>query len=171
MSLQAWKKAKNLLIEIAAGLYSDPPGVEFYCQRLNRRGEPAFDDSGLPLWDCSRGTNRTEATHRQIITTFGTWCTGARMSDALMREFRHRYNQGVSERRRPGFPRLGHFDTWLIEELQVLVQDNHHALLHPKWPNAADFAPTDEVLGTAPIQSPALTAAVFALQISPSILM
>ena len=115
----AWKKAKNVLIEIAAGLYSDPPDIDFYCQRLDRGGSPVCDADGTPLLDCSRGTNDTECVHKQIITTFGSWCTGVRMSDALLREFRHRYNQRVSERRRPGFPKLGHYDTWLVDTNQV----------------------------------------------------
>ena len=85
----AWKKASNVLKEILAGYASDPPRVSY----------------------CSRGTNDTECVHKQIVTTFGTWCTGIEMSDALLAEFRHRYNQRCSERRRAGFPRLGHYDT------------------------------------------------------------
>ena len=44
------------------------------------------------------------------------------MSDVLMAEWRHRYNQHVSERRRLGFPRIGHSDTWLIDYLQIIVE-------------------------------------------------
>ena len=49
-----------------------------------------------------------------------TWSAGE--TDCLLREWRHRYNQGVSERRRLGFPKLGFYDTWLIDSLQLLVE-------------------------------------------------
>ena len=34
----AWKKADNVLDEILLGLYSDPPGVQFYTIFLNENG-------------------------------------------------------------------------------------------------------------------------------------
>jgi hypothetical protein len=45
---------------------------QFYYQSLNAKGEPAFDEHGIPLLDCNRGTNDTENAHKQIVTTFGT---------------------------------------------------------------------------------------------------
>jgi len=68
----AWGKANNVLAEILAGYAADPPGVQFYYQSLNAKGEPAFDEHGIPLLDCSRGTNDVENSHKQIVTTFGT---------------------------------------------------------------------------------------------------
>ena len=156
----AWKKANNLLQEILAGNASDPPGCLFYQQQLNAKGEPAFDELGFPLLDCNRGTNDTECVHKQILTTFGTWCTGMEMSDALMAERRHRYNQHVSERRRLGFPKLGHSDTWLIDSLQLLVEHNHGVLLYPDWSNTSDYVTTEESFGTVPLQTPELTEAI-----------
>jgi hypothetical protein len=99
----AWGKANNVLAEILAGYAADPPGVQFYYQSLNAKGEPAFDEHGIPLLDCSRGTNDVENSHKQIVTTFGTWCTGAEMAECLLAVRRHRYNHNVSERRRHGF--------------------------------------------------------------------
>ena len=107
----AWGRANNVLAEILAGYAADPPGVEFYYQSLDAKGEPAFDEHGIALLDCNRGTNDVENSHKHIITTFGTWCTGVEMADCLLAERRHRYNHLVSERRRRGFPKLGHFDT------------------------------------------------------------
>ena len=149
----AWEKASNVLKEILAGYASDPPGVSFYHQRLDAHGRPAFDEHGLPLYDCSRGTNDTECVHKQIVTTFGTWCTGIEMSDALLAEFRHRYNQRCSERRRAGFPRLGHYDTWLVDKLQELVERNHGKPLYAEWSSTSDYADTPEKFGTVPIYS------------------
>ena len=100
----ARKKANNVLKEILEGNAANLPGVEYYTQRLDSKGQPKVDRHGRALLDCERGTNRTEAAHKQIVTTFGTWSAGVHMSDCLMREWRHRFNQHVSERRRLGFP-------------------------------------------------------------------
>ena len=57
-----------------------------------------------------------------------------------------------------GFPKAGHYDTWLIDRLQLLVEENHNVHLYPTWPNTADYADTSETFGTAPLQSPELDA-------------
>ena len=157
---EAWKKANNLLKEILQGYYSDPPGVSFYTLRLNRKGDVMKNRYGFELIECNRGTNRTENFHKQILTTFGTWHTGIEMSDCLTAERRHRFNHRVSERRRLGFPQLGHFDTWLVDSLQILVMRNHGALLYSDWTNASDYKDTDESFGTVALHSQELADAV-----------
>ena len=37
---------------------------------------------------------------------------GIEMADAIRAEHRHRYNHRMSERRRAGFPAIGHFKIW-----------------------------------------------------------
>ena len=150
---KAWSRANNVLKEILAGHASDPPGFIFYHQKLDAKGEPAFDSHGIALLDCARGSNFPENVHKQITTTFGEWCTGVEMADALMAEFRHRYNQHVAERRRSGFPKLGMYDTWEIDSLQIIVERNHGVLLFPEWSNTSDFITTSESFGTVPIHS------------------
>ena len=81
-----------------------------------------------------------------------------KMSDALLREFRHRYNHRVSERRRLGFPKIGHYDTWSIDKLQLLVEKNHNVLLYPWWSNTSNFATTKESFCTVPMHSKKLGA-------------
>ncbi len=51
------------------------------------------------------------------------------MSDVLMAE-RYRYNQHVLEQWRLGFPWIRHYDTWLIDYLQIIVERNHRVLLY-----------------------------------------
>ena len=152
----AWAKAAQVLREIVLGLASDPPGVQFYTVKLDAKGQPMLDQYGIALIDCSRGTNDTECVHKQIVTTFGSWNTGVELGDMLMAERRHRYNHKVSERRRLGFPRIGHFDTWLIDSVQVLVEKNHGVLLFPEWSNASDYKTTPESFGTVCMHSDAL---------------
>jgi len=163
----AWKKANNVLAEILAGYAADPPGKQFYYQSLNSKGEPAFDEHGIPLLDCNRGTNDVENTHKQIVTTFGTWCTGAEMAECLLAERRHRYNHKVSEHKRWDFPKLGHYDTWLIDLVQRLVEQNHNVHYLPNWTNTGDYADTPETFGTVPIHSAELGTALEGLEIPP----
>jgi hypothetical protein len=120
---RAWKKANNVVKEILVGYYSDPPGFSFYTNRLNRKGEPMEDKFGLALLNCNRGTNDVEAIHKQLVAIYGTWCTGVEMSDALLSDRRHRYNQKINKRKRLGFPKSDtttpgksmHFSCWSKE--------------------------------------------------------
>jgi len=157
---RAWGRAKNVLSDILAGLVSDPPGFTFYTRKLDVQGRPAADTDGIPLIECLRGTNRTESFHKQFIETFGGWSTGVEMADYLLAERRHRHNKHASERRRLGFPKIGHSDTWLIDELQLLVERNHGVLLYPDWSNTSDYQTTPESFGTVSLHSPALGAAI-----------
>ena len=61
-------------------------GMSFYRHKLTRRDELAYDQLGLALLECSRGTNDVESIHKQITTTLGEWCTGVQMADALLAE-------------------------------------------------------------------------------------
>lgn len=161
----SWKKANGVLKDILAGFAADPPGVIFYHQKLNDAGEPMFDQYGIALVDCSRGTNDTECVHKQIITTFGTWCAGIEMSNCLILEFRHRYNHRASERRRAGFPKLGHFDTWLIDKLQRLYELNHSTQFLPGWSNTSDYVDTPEKFDTVPLHSAELGQAMAGIKV------
>ena len=91
------------------------------------------------------------------------------MSDCLLAERRHRYNHNISEKRRTGFPKLGHYDTWLIDKLQLLVDLNHNLLLYPTWANTADYAPTKERFGTVPIHSKELGEAFNTIKLEPGV--
>ena len=152
----AWKKADNVLQEILGGFYSDPPGFELYTKRLREDGTVMTNLYDMELLDCWRGTNRTEAYHKNLVTTFGSWHTGIEMSDYLLAERRHRHNHKVSEKRRLGFPKLGHFDTWKIDQLQNLTLDNHGIQIFPNWSNASDYKTTNESFDTIALHSTGL---------------
>lgn len=167
---RAWKKANNVLKEVLKGFYSDPPGISFYTNRLDRRGEPMVDQYGISLLDCNRGTNDVEAIHKQRVALYGTWKTGVQMSDALLSERRHRYNHKINERKRLGFPKFGHYDTWLVDALQLLVEKNHHILLYADWSDASDYKDTPESFGTVALHSTELHEAVEAIELSDNII-
>ena len=166
---RAWKKANNLLKEILHGCYSDPPGVSFYMHKLDKNGELQMNCYGLPVYWCLRGTGLTEAVHKQMLMSIGTWCTGIEMADALRVEHHHRYNHRMSERRHALFLIIGHVDTWLVDALQIMVEYNHNILLYPGWTNSADYLETPESFGMVPLQSEELTLKVNQLNIVPKL--
>jgi hypothetical protein len=142
-SFMGYNPKSRCRLPFGLGYYSDPPGFfSFYTNHLDKKGEPMVDQFGIALLDCNRGTNDIEAIHKQLVALYGTWCTGVEMSDALLSGRRHRYNQKINERKRLGFPKIGHYDTWKIDVLQLLVERNHDVLLYPDWSNASDYKET-----------------------------
>jgi hypothetical protein len=91
------------------------------------------------------------------------------MSDVLMAEWHHRYNQHASEQWRLGFPQIGHYDTWLIDYLQIIVEHNHVVLLYPDWSNASNYATTREKFRTVAIHSPQLAEAINSIELNKDI--
>jgi hypothetical protein len=150
---KAWKSANNVLDEILRGYYSDPPGVQWYTKRLKKDGSVATNKYGMELFDCSRGTNRVESFHKDLISDWGSWAMGMEMSVKLLAEKRHRHNHRVSEKRRDGFPKIGHYDTWEVDELQSLVYQNRGFLLFPHWSNSSDYVTTEESFDVVALQS------------------
>ena len=75
------------------------------------------------------------------------------MSVALLGKRRHRHNQKVAEKRRLGFPKIGHHDIWLIEELQILHLSNHGAILYPEVTNSSQYIGTNESFDAVALQS------------------
>jgi hypothetical protein len=70
------------------------------------------------------------------------------MSDCLLAEQRHQHNQQMLEQYQAGFPRLGHYDSWKVDLLQILVQKYHGRLLYPYWVSASNFRDTPESFNT-----------------------
>jgi hypothetical protein len=167
---QAWKRANSVLHEILRGEASDPPGFEFYTQRLDAKGKSQTDKYGIQLLDCNRGTNDVENEHKQYVTTFGTWCAGVETSCTLLAERRHRHNHRMSESYRVGFPVIGHYDTWKIDLLQILVEKNHGKRLYAYWVNSSDYKDTDESFDVVALHSSDLHAATMAIPVDPEVL-
>ena len=114
-------------------------------------------------------TNDTENYHKQIVSAYATWTTGVEMSDCMLDVHRHRFNHDCAERKRLNFPRIGHYDTWLIDALQLLVQANHGVLLYPHWSNSSDFIDTPEKFGTVRLHSDQLGQALKNIELDSSI--
>ncbi|KAG7353452.1 hypothetical protein IV203_002807 [Nitzschia inconspicua] len=149
---EAWKKASNLLGEIKRGFYSDPPGFDFYAFEMTDMGKIKKDTNGIPLLRCCRGTNLVECVHKQYNTTF-RHKTGIEMGDAQISERRHRHNLDMAQRVYRDFPNVGHYDTWKIDVLQKLVEQNTGKLLFPGWACVSDYFETDESFVTVPMHT------------------
>ena len=57
------------------------------------------------------------------------------------------------ERRVAGFPKMGHYDTHLIDLLQNVVLANHGVLYNADWLNASEIRNTPEQQGVIALQS------------------
>jgi hypothetical protein len=115
-------------------------------------------------------TNDVENSHKQIVTTFGGWHIGVETSCTLMRERRHRLNDRMSQKYRFGYIYIGHVNTWLVDILQLLVEDNHGVMLFPYWVNASDYKDTDESFDLVALHSTDLHEAVNSIAVNPDVL-
>ena len=147
-----WDKARRLLKEILNGDYSDPPGVDFYEYQLDADGRIKLDEDDIPLIRSLRGTTIVELVHRLLVQCIGSWNCGVELGDALVAEFRHRYNTGASERNRLGFPKLGHFDGWLVDLRQLLTAEIYGTQYLSRWANTLLMVSTPEQTGIVPLQ-------------------
>lgn len=143
----AWKKANGVLKEIIQGHYSDPPGIPMYKFKLTPAGDIKRDQFGIALLKCDRDTNALEGSHAHINHTLGTQMMGPEMVDAVLAEDRLRSNIKASRANRLNFPKFGHYNTWMIDIHQKVVERNHNELLYPGWVCASDYAPTNEKFG------------------------
>ena len=55
--------------------------------------------------------------------------------------------------RRLGYPKIGHYDMWLIEELKLLHLTNHGMVLHPNVTNSSRYISTNKSFDAAAFQS------------------
>lgn len=132
-----WGKAKNILKEILEGHYSDPPKEPMYTCDLDKDHKIMRDKCGIALLKCYIDTNALEGEHSHVNNTFGKRKVGWEFGDNLIAERRHRCNVNAYKKNSSHYPNIEHFDTWLIDLHQTLVEQNHNTLLHPTWVNSS----------------------------------
>ena len=163
-----WVQAQNILDDIEIGYYSDPPGVDFYHYIVNEDGAIKTDKHGIKLLRCTRGTNSVENTHRQYSTTF-RFRAGCEFADCLLGDRRHRQNEKIARALFKGHPDIGHYDTFLIDKLQNLLERNHKKRLYDSWVNASDFNETEESFCMVALHSKELADALAKIEIGEDI--
>ena len=73
---------------------------------------------------------------------------GIEYSDCLLMEINHRHNYKISLKRYSNFPSISHYDTWMVDQLQILMEYNHSVCLFPNWSNSLDYIDTNESFRT-----------------------
>lgn len=126
----ARKKADLVLISIRQGYVSDPPGIDFYTRKTDNYGKPMVDRDGLWLFRSFRGTNLLESMHQTLTISIGHTRAGPRYSDNLLALVRHRFSWRASERNRPNFPQVRHYQSWSIDTMNELYEE---LFGHPKY--------------------------------------
>jgi hypothetical protein len=146
---KARKEFKNLLERhVKKGCFSDPPNVALYLIS-------GWDKYGLTLYRCTRGTSDLESFHQTLEMKFQPWNAGPQFADALLALFRHRYNIRASEKYRPNFPRIGHYDHHLIDEVQEITLRLFGRPVHQWWQqNRLCKVFESSIMNAAPTQIP-----------------
>jgi hypothetical protein len=72
---------------------------------------------------------------------------GIELADAIGQEHHHRCNHRMAEPRRVEFPHFGHYDTWFIDAIQILVEINHNVLVFPTRTKNLDYVEAEESCG------------------------
>jgi hypothetical protein len=155
-----------VLTAIWEGYTAMPPDISFVYNQLDKDGNLKIDNDGLELFNHTFGTNSEECYHKHLKGVVQLYNIGCEMVTYIINEHRHRYTHNVSEQRRHCFPTIGNYDTWLLDALQDLVEDNRGIIICPGWTNSSDYIPTAETFGTGPIQHDDLTEAVNNIRLS-----
>lgn len=103
--------------------------------------------TGLTVYRCIRGTNSVESFHQKLVDNCSTYGGSPRYSDAMLAEIRHRYNERASIRNRPQYPDLGHYDTWIVDDIQELCETLRIDDPLINWCSSKSFTATEERYG------------------------
>ncbi|KAJ3007675.1 UNVERIFIED_CONTAM: hypothetical protein HDU68_003395, partial [Siphonaria sp. JEL0065] len=120
---------------LESGCLSDPEGMSMYFKVRD-------DREGLPCYRCIRGTSRLES-FQKLEMIFDSWNAGTELVDASLCIIRHWTNILTSKQNRPNFPKLGHFDHYLIDQIQVLTKEVTGRVLFNWWPETTFGQKTD----------------------------
>lgn len=162
LSQESLIEIDKLIVHADKGCLSDPIGVPLYF-------ETGMDSNGLKTYRCIRGTSDVEgAVHQKITSIYliliieliQPWNAGPRYFDAILAIYRHRYNIRASQRHRPNFPTLGHYNHFIIDMIQVsFLFDSKETsafvfgrtyLPYPWWPNTMMKLKSTEQFGVVP---------------------
>lgn len=148
------KKKANLVLEMVRyGYLSDPPGAEFYTRKTDQYGREMVDKDGLWLYRCFRGTNSVESMHQTLTTSFGHTRAGPRYSDNLLALVRHQLNWRSSERNRPHFPHVRHYDGRALDTINQLYEEIFGMPKFPHWVHSNNVHVAYSPYGIVPLES------------------
>ncbi|ORY29256.1 hypothetical protein BCR33DRAFT_772567 [Rhizoclosmatium globosum] len=144
LSAKAKKDMKTLLNDhIRKGCLSDPVDFPLY----TRIGD---DKDGLPLYATFRGTSDVESFHQLLEQIFSSMNCSPEFMDAVLSQIRHVFNIRASERNRPGFPKIGHYEHYMIDAINEITFRIYGKPIHKWWTVTSLFRPTSETFGIIP---------------------
>ncbi|KAG8932761.1 hypothetical protein FRC00_014144 [Tulasnella sp. 408] len=147
----AWNAAKNALKLIKNGYLSDPPGIPlYYVVGLDKKMD------NLPMYRCIRGTNFVEGgVHQNIRRRLPLFGASPRHTVTRLIDYILKHNLVVGTYNRTGKHYIGHFDIWLLNDLQAAmfkVQEwVQGSPLLTGWVNGTLYIPTAERFGILPL--------------------
>ena len=89
--------------------------------QLNKHVDPKKDYVGIFLHHSICGKKITETHHKTLISEHDICKMGIEFSDCALSERNHFYNQRIPESKRDNFPKFGHYDSWMVDSLQMIV--------------------------------------------------
>ena len=111
------------------------------------------DKDGLALYRSLRGTSNLESLHQYLTTSFGHTKAGPWYSDLLLTVLRHFYNWRVSQKNRPNFPNLNHYDGLLIDCINNLYEQIYGFRKHRGWVSFNEILPLQSTYGIVPVDT------------------
>jgi hypothetical protein len=142
-------------------MHSDLPGKNYYFYKLTMLKEIKYDNLGIPLIWCTRGTYTMERMHKWMVPVFGNNPAGIGHSDDILAEMRLRMNIHSAIKNQPGYPCFGHYDTWTVDQLQNNIYEVVFGiLLYPGWLKGSNYEQMPEETGIVLISSLKLQAAI-----------
>jgi hypothetical protein len=137
----------NLLKHVQKGCLSDPARMNLYFQ--------VGTSNGLPRYRCIRGTNDVEGSvHSKLVKKLTMWNAGPRLGNCVLAILRDRHNIRASEKYRDGFPKVGHYAHWLLDDLRALSQRVYGEPAFTWWPVTTTSPNPNEAFGIAPCFPP-----------------
>lgn len=100
-----------------------------------------IDKDGLVLWRCFRGTGNTESSHGQFTRAFGHKQAGPMYSVSVLINHHFRQSWRASQRHRPNFPRIHHYDGALVDSVNASYLRLLGKLRYDGWPNFDEGVP------------------------------
>ena len=108
------KEFAKLSKHVEKGCLSDPAEAKLY-RALTK------DKDGLTIYHCARGTSAVESFHQTLEMAFEPFNAGPRYSDCCLALLTYRYNIRASQKHRPNFPCVGHYDYFILDRIQEVT--------------------------------------------------
>jgi hypothetical protein len=138
------KEWNNLMKHVEKSCLSDPEDFNLYVKKRK-------DRDGLQIYRCLRGTNAVELWHQYLEMRFSSWAAGPDFAQAAMDLLLNRRNCRASVRNRPNFPDFGHYEHYLIDEINDLFTYLYGERRYQHWNPRSETKILRESFGIVPI--------------------